>query len=98
MRRTRHRAYRNFQRSATPAGDLSEALWADPDPGPDEHAERVDEVAHARERVGLRAPLALWHRRRNACQHGRSSETERTADLLPCHVALPGDALGVDPE
>ena len=29
---------------------------------------------------------------------GSSSEAERTTDLLPCSVALTGDALGVNPQ
>lgn len=79
--------YRNFQRSATPGGDLSEALWADPDPGPAEHAERVDEVAHARERVeALLAQLSP-----------RQAEVMRASVLADRSTADAAAELGITP-
>ena len=80
-------AYRDFQRSATPAGDLAEALWADPEPGPVEQAERADEVAHARERVEvLLAQLSP-----------RQAEIMRTSVLADRSTADAATELGITP-
>ena len=80
-------AYRRFERSATPAGDLSETLWADADPGPAEHVERVDEIAHARERVeALLAQLSP-----------RQVEVMRASVLADRSTAEAAAELGITP-
>lgn len=80
-------AYRGFQRTPTPAGDMSEQLWADADPGPAEQAERVDEIAHARERVeALLAQLTP-----------RQADVMRATVLADRDTAEAAELLGIIP-
>lgn len=44
-------SHRDFHRWPTPSGELAEHLWPDPGPGPADHVERLDDIAHAHARV-----------------------------------------------